>query len=236
MFKRLLIIPLGLTLYSCSIKLENKQDKVSELGHHTNTQVEDIIINLDEDFDYKISNYRSLSSVTVDNIHQDPKKAQEINDRLAKVSTFNTASKFSNYTVLENDTLMIIAFKLYGDTTKWRELAKSNNINEEDQVISTGQVLTYEVPSDPFIWKPLGKPHLIRKGDTLQKVSFKKYNTNREWRYIWDNNKILIKNPNLIFAGFTVYYLPLEKKEILTKVLNDRYLYIDKHSALLTKK
>ena len=39
-------------------------------------------------------------------------------------------------------------------------------------------------------------------------ISKKKYGTPVRWKSIWDNNKPMIKDPNLIFAGFTLYYIP----------------------------
>ena len=53
-----------------------------------------------------------------------------------------------------------------------------------------------------------GLPYLIKEGDSLASISLDKYETLNKWRYIYNNNKPLIKDPNLIFAGFTLYYIP----------------------------
>jgi nucleoid-associated protein YgaU len=38
-----------------------------------------------------------------------------------------------------------------------------------------------------------------------------KYGTTRKWKKIYKNNEPLVRDPNLIFAGFTLYYLPQRK-------------------------
>jgi nucleoid-associated protein YgaU len=45
-------------------------------------------------------------------------------------------------------------------------------------------------------------------GETLGTISSDKYGTPVKWRKIYDNNRPLIKNPNTIYAGFTLYYIP----------------------------
>jgi nucleoid-associated protein YgaU len=72
-------------------------------------------------------------------------------------------------------------------------------------------VLKYDAPAQEFVWNPEGNPYLIKNGDTLGGISGQVYNNRNKWRSIWDNNKPLIKNPNKIFAGFTIYYLDLDK-------------------------
>ena len=55
---------------------------------------------------------------------------------------------------------------------------------------------------------PNGTPYMVKTGDTLQIISMDKYGTTRKWKSIYENNRPLIRNPNLIFAGFTIYYQP----------------------------
>jgi nucleoid-associated protein YgaU len=112
------------------------------------------------------------------------------------------------YTVQKNETLMLIAFKLYGDYEKWKELANYNQgaLNGSTN-LKQGIVLKYNAPAEEFVWNPAGLPYLIRTGDTLGKISGSVYNDQKKWKLIWNNNKPLIKDPNKIFAGFTIYYL-----------------------------
>jgi len=114
----------------------------------------------------------------------------------------------STYTVQKNETLMMIAFKLYGDYGKWKELANYNasTLNGNNSV-KEGMQLKYLAPADEFVWNPEGLPYLIRTGDTLGGISTTVYATAKKWKSIWDNNRPLIKDPNKIYAGFTLYYL-----------------------------
>ena len=71
--------------------------------------------------------------------------------------------------------------------------------------ILAGTQIKYNPPSEKFVWSAKGDPYLIKLGDTLGLISKSKYGTVKKWRSIWDNNKPMIRDPNLIFAGFTLY-------------------------------
>lgn len=112
------------------------------------------------------------------------------------------------YTVQKNETLMLIAFKLFGNYERWKELANTNRqILGGSTNIKEGMVLKYVAPAEEFVWNPQGLPYLIRTGDTLGGISTNVYATAKKWKLIWDNNRPLIRDPNKIFAGFTIYYL-----------------------------
>ena len=119
--------------------------------------------------------------------------------------SIDTYGPMETYRVQKGDTMMMIAFKIYGDYRKWRDI-KSWNKNVKK--LGEGVELKYYVPDQKFGWKPNGLPYLVKTGDTLQIVSLDKYGTTRKWKSIYDNNLPLIRNPNLIFAGFTIYYQP----------------------------
>lgn len=113
------------------------------------------------------------------------------------------------YEVKSGETLMQIAFNLYGDYKKWKEIAGMNSgINVES--LKAGTALNYCTGSE-LSWKPNGNPHVIRLGETLGKISDDKYKTVKRWKEIWHNNKPLIQDPNKIYAGFTIYYIPDER-------------------------
>ncbi len=118
------------------------------------------------------------------------------------------AGSTKQYTVQKNETLMLIAFKLYGNYERWKELADQNrNALNGTTNIKEGMVLNYIAPAEEFVWNPQGLPYLIRTGDTLGGISKQVYTTVNKWKLIWDNNRPLIKDPNKIYAGFTLYYL-----------------------------
>lgn len=114
--------------------------------------------------------------------------------------SLNRASNGS-YTVKKGDTLMWIAFKVYGDYGRWREIARMNNLSSYELPAGT----KLKVGSSNFEWSPQGNPYLIVRGDTLGKISDKVYGQIRYWKAIYENNRPMIKDPNLIFAGFTIY-------------------------------
>ena len=120
---------------------------------------------------------------------------------------YSQSGQIKTYKVQRGETLMQIAFKLYGDTSKWKEIKNMNS----DKIINntslqTHTQLKYRAPSYPFIWNPSGIPYIIKSGETLGTISNSVYSTPAKWKDIWENNKPLIKNPNVIYAGFTVYY------------------------------
>lgn len=122
------------------------------------------------------------------------------------------------YTVEKGDTLMMIAFKIYGDYSKWREIANLNTDKLiQGQIAPVGTSLAYYAPSEAFSWNPEGNPYLVKNGDTLGGISTDTYGTMKFWKNIWDNNKPLIKDPNRIYAGFTIYTPIMEGREVATK-------------------
>lgn len=125
----------------------------------------------------------------------------------AAPSSSQGSGTMKQYTVQKNETLMLIAFKIYGDYEKWKHLATHNRDTLKGSNVREGMVLQYEAPAEEFVWNPEGLPYLIRTGDTLGRISKTVYTTEKKWKSIWDNNRPLIKDPNRIFAGFTIYYL-----------------------------
>lgn len=129
-------------------------------------------------------------------------------DAAPVVSNNYTGGSERTYAVQKNETLMMIAFKLYGDYAKWKELANYNSESlKGSTVVREGMNLKYMAPTEEFVWNPQGLPYLIRTGDTLGIISNSVYQTPKKWKSIWNNNRPLIKDPNKIFAGFTLYYL-----------------------------
>lgn len=126
------------------------------------------------------------------------------------------------YNVQAGDTLMIIAFKIYGDYDKWRSLASLNAGRlGANHSVRVGMTLNYNEPSQKFVWNPSGNPYLIRSGDTLGTISRDTYGNMSFWKNIWDNNRPMIKDPNRIFAGFTLYTPVIEARGVATKGANE---------------
>lgn len=120
----------------------------------------------------------------------------------------NAPGTMKQYSVQKNETLMMIAFKLYGDYGRWKDLAGQNRETlKGGTTVRTGMSLSYMAPAEEFVWNPQGNPYLIRTGDSLGGISKEVYATAKKWKLLWENNKPLIKDPNKIYAGFTIYYL-----------------------------
>jgi len=116
-------------------------------------------------------------------------------------------TEWGTYTVKGGETLMWISFLVYGDYLKWRDLSSWNRGKYgDDYQLTRGTIITYKKLKNPFLYRPQGLPYLIKKRDTLGKISKKVYGKKWFWKRIWRNNLRQIKNPDLIFAGFTLYY------------------------------
>lgn len=123
-----------------------------------------------------------------------------------EVPAYSEAGQVKSYKVKKGETLMQIAFKLYGDISKWKEIKNMNPGLGNNTALRANTELKYRAPEAPFVWNPAGSPYLIKTGETLGTISNTVYSTPKKWKSIWENNKPLIKNPNVIYAGFTLYY------------------------------
>lgn len=129
----------------------------------------------------------------------------EINSQ-PEVPAYSEAGEIKTYKVKKGETLMQIAFKLYGDISKWKDIKNMNAGITNNTALRANTELKYRAPASPFVWNPAGSPYLIKNGETLGTISNTVYSTPKKWKAIWENNKPLIKNPNVIYAGFTLYY------------------------------
>lgn len=127
--------------------------------------------------------------------------------RVGKASHVATTGKFAEYTFQASDTLMKIAFDTYGDVYQWKRIYNDNKEKIADpNNVPPGTVLRLDSPVMAFSQERNGEAYVIQEGDTLGKISSNVYGTPVKWRQIWENNKQLIKDPNRIYAGFTLYY------------------------------
>ncbi len=142
---------------------------------------------------------------------EEPKYSDFKKDAPANVPVISKDETFSpnmgaegEYQLQKNETLMMAAFKIYGDYRKWKDIKAWN----KGKKLGVGATFKYYVPEQAFGWQPSGVPYLVKTGDTLQVISKDKYGTVKKWKSIYENNRPLIIDPNLIFAGFTIYYVP----------------------------
>jgi nucleoid-associated protein YgaU len=117
--------------------------------------------------------------------------------------------EMSDYSVQRGDTLMRIAYETYGDLYQWRRIYNENKDRISDpNNVPPGVVLKLQKPAQPFSPVGQGEKYLIAKGDTLGKISSRVYGTPSKWKKVWENNQQMIKDPNKIYAGFYLYYIP----------------------------
>jgi LysM repeat protein len=142
-------------------------------------------------------------------LKEEEKAASEVSDSGGSGSTGN----MKTYTVKSGDTLMKIAFSLYGDIDRWKDLRDWNKDKlKKASKISKGMQLTYEEPASPFQAEQLSHTYEIKKGDTLAGIADEVYGRKAKYKKLQKYNARMIKNPNRIFAGFTIFYDITEKE------------------------
>ena len=113
-------------------------------------------------------------------------------------------------------TLMLIAYKIYGDYSLWRVLADLNQDVLRGSIhVTPGMRLKYYIPQQGYSFVPEGNPFLVRKGKAcrLFQILFTDW---RRWKQIYSHNQPFIRNPNLILKvrPFSTYRIqPLPQKE-----------------------
>ena len=222
MFGRLILCVLLITSIACSRSKTSDEVIENVEGIETIEQLEDfeselederVVLDTTDDESGVLVETQPIEEPTaleeeIDNVevslNSDPALAN-IDQYQERAMPTNGNSSYSTYTIQENETLMLIAFKLYGDYSRWQELASLNNLSDS-RMIFPGKKLKYSDSGAGFNFNPQGSPYLIKKNDTLSIISNKVYGAYGKWRPIWQNNRPLIKDPDKIFAGFTIFY------------------------------
>ncbi|MDD4975715.1 MAG: LysM peptidoglycan-binding domain-containing protein [Bacteriovorax sp.] len=120
-------------------------------------------------------------------------------------------NKLAIYYIEQGDTLMLISQKLLGNHLKWRSIRKWNKQYVRSTDLIPGTPLYYAAEKIPENDPLEGLPYLIKKNDTLPRISGKVYGARKSWDVIYFNNKDIIKSPDLIYSGLIIYY-PLKEK------------------------
>lgn len=116
------------------------------------------------------------------------------------------------YEVQSGDTLMKIAFKVYGDVYQWRKVldANSDRISDPARLVNGTQLRVDNAPSEAYY--DGFERYLIKSGDTLGYIASDIYGTKTKWKALWKMNDGLVKDPNRIYAGFFLRYTMTEEE------------------------
>lgn len=136
---------------------------------------------------------------------------------VAPEATDNTvmtgAGEIGRYTVRKNDTLMKVAFEIYGDISRWKDIYEMNRSEIKNaNMIYAGMQLKYEKPMHVPDIARSGESYLIKDGDTLGSIADDIYAQRSKWKKLYENNRTLIRDPNRIYAGFYIYYQMTEEE------------------------
>lgn len=148
------------------------------------------------------------------------------------------SGSYEDYHVQSSDTLMKIAYEVYGNLYDWKKIYDVNQDKIKDpNNIPAGTVLKVERPSAPISTAQNGDKYMIKEGDTLGTISYDIYGTENKWKRLWENNQQLIRDPNKIFAGFYLYYTITPEERIeADKLKQERGIEAPKPLAKKEKK
>jgi nucleoid-associated protein YgaU len=134
-------------------------------------------------------------------------------------------NEYAEYEVKAGDTLMLVAYKVLGDYQKWQEISKLNkDVLGKKTVLEQGQKLRYIKREIASVENPQGSPYLIKPSDNLGVISKKVYNTSRLWDELYYNNRKLIKNPNVLYSGFVIFYPSKDEiPQIQVAMVNEKF-------------
>jgi len=135
----------------------------------------------------------------------------------AAASTATSGGTPGNYTykVKSGQTLMQVAYDVYGDLYQWKKVLEMNKDKVSDpNKLTVGTELSVDQSPMSDAHDKNGDPYLIKKGHTLRVISSDIYGMDTKWKRLWENNSRLIKDPNKIYAGFYLYYIMTEQDKI----------------------
>ena len=124
----------------------------------------------------------------------------------------------AKHVVVANEDLWHISQKYFESGYNWVDIAKENGLADAN-VITAGQELSIprvgvKAPAQPEVAAAKTEAvsietdeYLVQKGDFLWKIALKAYGDGYQWTKIWEANKELIPNSNIIEAG-TLLKLP----------------------------
>ena len=118
-------------------------------------------------------------------------------------------SKMS-YVVQKGDTLAKIASRVYGDPSKWSEIAEFTGI-ANPRLIYPGDVVYYQLTEQTLSfassYESVTRSEVrVLEGDTLSSIASRVLGSSGGWKMIWRQNDN-ISNPDRLEVGSVIYYV-----------------------------
>lgn len=107
------------------------------------------------------------------------------------------------YTVVAGDNLSRIAERFLGNWARYHEIVALNKIPDANKIF-VGQKIkipSSRIPQPSPQPVPSVRTHTVASGETLWAIAQKYYGTGVEWKKIYEANKDVIANPNIIRVG-----------------------------------
>lgn len=120
------------------------------------------------------------------------------------------------YVIQAGDSLGKISTKIYGTAQRWMELAQANNISDPRKIFP-GDELSFELIGDSAarfakaLSTVITKEVVVSHGDTLASLAKQVLGPKASWKQLYAYNKAKISNPNRIFVGMRLKYVPSEE-------------------------
>jgi len=117
------------------------------------------------------------------------------------------------YIVRVGDSLSSVAQKIYGDMSKWSEMAELSAISNPN-IVKPGDVVYYQLNDQTLAfataYEGTAKVAVtVQPGDTLSGIAQRVYGSHGDWKYVWRQNAE-VENPDRLEVGQTLYYLSAE--------------------------
>jgi hypothetical protein len=170
----------------------------------------------------KISSSSSNQTTSTDTFDLDWLKEPTINKKTEKKEKIKITTESVTNTSLEKSTTTIKKSKKVKkiNTNAPYTEKKSVLIKEKEPVISEKEIITNTEPiktEKKHIISEKQFEHTVIKGDTLWDIADKYYNNPWLWKKIWNANRTIINNPDLIYPE-QVFIIPQIEKKIIQQV------------------
>ena len=115
------------------------------------------------------------------------------------------------YIVQPGDSLSLIAKMIFGNSSRWPELAARNSLKGNSHIYP-GDILHYASSSESVAFEEkienLKRHHVnVKKSDTLASIAARVMGNPAYWKLLWRWNEALVVDPQKIFKGQRLEYV-----------------------------